>query len=471
MSLTKATYSMIYEAPLNLKDYGAVGNGVANDTSAWTTFIADCVANNKSGFIPAGTYLIDPFTFTTAHQGLVLTGATANDGASGTGVARTTLKLKSASAAFITLAGSRSIVFSNLNLDGGGFANVVLRYTGSENIANTSWSNSVFSGATPNTGVTHFYDGSNGGENCNFYNCVLISIYGGSGTTYVAAHVRIVNSNAFLGGYHNTVFQAANDLILYESGSSNLYDCQFYGYTNAAITVKNTAQAFTVTNAYNEQDPYLPFFRQVRTAGVSSDTPIIFINPQLNSISTGFNLNCQQSVFIYGGRIPQGFVDITPDIPFGIIKNNIVDGTSFNTSFGVTGTGSLTHCTSRGVSINQIPGPTNLLVTQISDANIYKTVQFSGTALRLDVGASPNIEGVREIRIQNTAPQNVTSFTGNVEGQEFVVIFSDGNTTLVHSMNFRLANSVNYTPTNGSNVTFRIRGGGAIVQEIARTPA
>lgn len=471
MSLTKATYSMIYEAPLNLKDYGAVGNGVANDTSAWTTFIADCVANNKSGFIPAGIYLIDPFTFTTAHQGLVLTGATANDGASGTGVTRTTLKLRSANAAFITLAGSRSIVFSNLNLDGGGFASVVLRYTGSENIANTSWSNSVFSGATPNTGVTHFYDGSNGGENCNFYNCVLISIYGGSGATYVAAHVRNINSNAFLGGYHNTVFQAANDLILFEAGSSNLYDCQFYGYTNAAITVKNTVQAFTATNAYNEQDPSLPFFRQVRTAGVSSDIPIIFINPQLNSVNTAMNLNCQQSVFIYGGRIPQGFVDITPDIPYGIIKNNIVDGTSFNTSFGVSGTGALTHATSRGVSINQIPRPTNLLVTQTSDLNAYQTIQFSGTVLRANVGATPNIASVREIRIENTAPQNVTGFTGAVEGQEFVLIFSDANTTLVQSGTLKLANSINYNPTSGSNITFRVRAGATVFQEIARTPA
>jgi hypothetical protein len=471
MSLTKTTYSMIYEAPLNLKDYGAVGNGVANDTSAWTAFIADCVANNKSGFIPAGNYLIDPFTFTQVHQGLVLNGATANDGASLTGMARTTLKLRSASATFITMDGGRSIVFSNLNLDGGGFADVVLRYTGTTNIANTSWSNSVFSSATPNTGITHFYDGSNGGENCNFYNCVLVSIYGGGGATRVAAHVKNINSNAFVGGYHNTVFQNAFDLILFEAGSANLYDCQFFGYTNAAITVKNICQAFTVTNPYNEQDPNVPFFRQVRTAGVSSDAPIIFINPQLNSPNTGFNLNCQQSVFIYGGRIPQGFVDVTPDIPFGIIKNNIIDGTAFNTSFGVSGTGALTHATSRGVSINQIPGPTNLLVSQISDLNVYQTVQFSGTVLRNNVGASPNIQGVREIRVENSAPQNVTSFTGGVEGQEFVVIFNDGNTTLVQSANFRLANSVNYTPTNGSNVTFRIRGGGAIAQEICRTPA
>lgn len=34
MSLTKATYSMIEGSPINVLDYGAVGDGVADDTLA-----------------------------------------------------------------------------------------------------------------------------------------------------------------------------------------------------------------------------------------------------------------------------------------------------------------------------------------------------------------------------------------------------------------------------------------------------
>lgn len=54
MSLTKVSYSMITGAPVNVLDYGAVGNGIADDTAA----IQAALATGKSIFFPAGTYNI-----------------------------------------------------------------------------------------------------------------------------------------------------------------------------------------------------------------------------------------------------------------------------------------------------------------------------------------------------------------------------------------------------------------------------
>jgi len=54
MSLTKVTFSMLADAPINLKDFGAVGDGVADDTSALTAFFA--ASTGKICFLPAGTY-------------------------------------------------------------------------------------------------------------------------------------------------------------------------------------------------------------------------------------------------------------------------------------------------------------------------------------------------------------------------------------------------------------------------------
>lgn len=60
MSLTKVTYSMIDNGPLNARDFGAVGDGVVNDTQAFTNAIAACSATSPITplYVPPGTYLI-----------------------------------------------------------------------------------------------------------------------------------------------------------------------------------------------------------------------------------------------------------------------------------------------------------------------------------------------------------------------------------------------------------------------------
>lgn len=57
MTLTKATYSMIDGAVYNVRDYGAVGDGVADDTAAIQATI-DAANNLGSVFFPDGTYKI-----------------------------------------------------------------------------------------------------------------------------------------------------------------------------------------------------------------------------------------------------------------------------------------------------------------------------------------------------------------------------------------------------------------------------
>jgi len=52
MSLTKVSYSMIGGAPSNVRDYGATGNGVTNDTQAFI----DCFDETFDTYIPAGVY-------------------------------------------------------------------------------------------------------------------------------------------------------------------------------------------------------------------------------------------------------------------------------------------------------------------------------------------------------------------------------------------------------------------------------
>ena len=58
MSLTKVTYSMIEGAPVNVLDFGAVGDGVTNDTTAVQAALNYWAANKCDLVFPAGRYLI-----------------------------------------------------------------------------------------------------------------------------------------------------------------------------------------------------------------------------------------------------------------------------------------------------------------------------------------------------------------------------------------------------------------------------
>jgi hypothetical protein len=59
MALTKVSFSMIAGAPVNVRDYGATGDGITDDTNAILLAIAAMPANGGALFFPASTYLVN----------------------------------------------------------------------------------------------------------------------------------------------------------------------------------------------------------------------------------------------------------------------------------------------------------------------------------------------------------------------------------------------------------------------------
>lgn len=72
MSLTKASYSLINGAPINVLDYGAVGDGVTNSTAAIQAAINAAAVNNQLLYFPTGTYLVTDTL--TIYSGTTITG-------------------------------------------------------------------------------------------------------------------------------------------------------------------------------------------------------------------------------------------------------------------------------------------------------------------------------------------------------------------------------------------------------------
>lgn len=67
MSLTKVSYSMITGAPVNVKDFGAKGDGATNDAGAFSAAIAAVATTGQAIYVPAGTYVIGSVLSTAGH--------------------------------------------------------------------------------------------------------------------------------------------------------------------------------------------------------------------------------------------------------------------------------------------------------------------------------------------------------------------------------------------------------------------
>ena len=71
MALTKVSYSMLTGAPVNVKDYGAVGDGVTSDAVAFAAAIAAVASTGQAIYVPAGTYVIGSALTSTGHLNMI----------------------------------------------------------------------------------------------------------------------------------------------------------------------------------------------------------------------------------------------------------------------------------------------------------------------------------------------------------------------------------------------------------------
>lgn len=59
MALTKVTYAMIDKAPVNVYDYGAVGDNLTDDSAAFQAAITQCESTGQPLYIPEGQFVFD----------------------------------------------------------------------------------------------------------------------------------------------------------------------------------------------------------------------------------------------------------------------------------------------------------------------------------------------------------------------------------------------------------------------------
>jgi len=138
------------------------------------------------------------------------------------------------------------------------------------------------------------------------------------------------------------------------------------------------------------------------------------------------------------------------------VRNIIMGGTSVDGN-PFTGAGS--------------PEGQNQNTNVILNANNYSTTQpnKSGYYIYATDDATPSVKGYELFEIANANPTNVTAFDDGVIGQKIILCFTNANTTLVHGATLKLAGSINWNPQAVATITLYYDPLWACFVELCRT--
>lgn len=234
MGLTKVTYSMIEGAYINAQDYGAVGDGTNDDTTALQAAIdASNAAGGGQVYLPTGTYL---HTGITLKTNVILVGEN-----------RTTTTLKNTS-------NFHGVTISNIT--GFGVRELTVSQDGNSNSVDAIYINDASNGAFFNVGIftpARYGISLNGGtvSGCFQNDFFKIDITGLSGTKrgiYLQKSTYRNNANRFIGGrINNGAYGVYADT---DSGVSNQFTLTVQEQTVSCIYDDATQNSYS--NVYIE---------------------------------------------------------------------------------------------------------------------------------------------------------------------------------------------------------------------------
>lgn len=324
MALTKVSYSMIEGAPFNVFDYGAVGDGITNDTIAIQNAID--AANNAGGgvvLLPAGTYLVSTSSLTETLWNFGVAWP-ATDGCLvlrnnvqliGEGVNVTTIKSNNANKTVIQIADGNNIKVSNLTVDGswsgsGAGHGIIQLLSTSDN--STVCQNMIFDGLF----ITNVGSYGIGIENGNCYNVYQnnIRLYniGADGLDFknrgsLQNNTGIYLSNIYIEKYGQRVSLGNGMTGIDIRGVANLNNIQIKMVSVATIGHAGirfrTATAVDPGQQWGAKSSLTNFYiYSDDTLSVNTQNNGLFIGSQDVTISNGYIENCYAGV-VLGGNV------------------------------------------------------------------------------------------------------------------------------------------------------------------------
>lgn len=329
---------------VSVKKYGAVGNGIADDTAAIRNGISDLsVAGGGTLFFPSGVYLVNPSSQIDLKSNVSLLGVNGSS----------IIKVKDNPGAYKTIFGNHGFSenVSNVNIE---------NLTFNQNIANNPTAMNNVSNPQCVVILTSFYNITV--KNCVFNTCSGVNTlsFNGSG----ASKAKVSNCDFS--------FIARNGVANYDN-SCLYFDCLDivveFNHFSAVFPVTNTAYAMTaiethggpVVIAGNTITGYLNGINVCPNASVSDIAASIFGNV-MRDVSTGINL-----------------WPFSPGLSGVVISNNVINLSQY--TWGISA--------SNGITGSADAANTSTFSNIVIQGNVIK-FQYEGTTYRASVDASFN---------------------------------------------------------------------------------
>ena len=400
MSLTKVTYSMIEGATVNVQDYGAVGDGVADDAAAIQAAI-DATGNNASIYFPSGVYAI-------GAAGLDIDGKTAftlfGDGAKIKITAISVLQNAYGAATTIRFINCVQSGIKNLEIDGNAIATTAVDLTSCTEcfiVGNTIY----------NCGVSSQISSGGGGLRNRVENNLVHSSIG------TARGIWLGNTNA--GNMETGLYVAGNTCrdnsysgIVVSAFGAQVIGNYLIGNDGAGIVIPANVGGFEtsdvlVSNNYCEDNLFQGIQSDCITGSVSRNCTITGNVCIKNNRSTGTG--------IYVLRVDNWTVSNN------VCNDNGSAGIYIDAATNVSVTGNICNETRSGGSREQLYG-----VAVIAQTDDVSTISISGNVCHNNVNSGVRVENVGALTIQNVAITG-NACTQNSDGGIFVTEVAVGN--------------------------------------------
>jgi hypothetical protein len=219
---------------VNIKDFGAVGDGITNDTLAFEALVTYCAAEGVDGFIPSGTYLIDPSsrTFSSNNPFSIF----------GEGNSSSILKNRNTSSSFIYWFNANNVSFESLKIDAS--------FTG-------------LPSEPPSGGTLVFVNSNNNTlRNVDFINIyrVALLIYNDHQTTLTNVYGGHVIDSCRVFGPSNLINNVGpSAFLLADVNNSTISNCYIKNIGLYGYEFKNDCNNTIISNCISE-DVYYPLY-------------------------------------------------------------------------------------------------------------------------------------------------------------------------------------------------------------------